>query len=121
MISHLKSYDKKHHISDTIKVLNKIDPDFIRIRTFLPKINTPILKEIKSEEFKILSPHEILKETYNLIKGLKVNSHIFSDHYTNYIKVNGELPKNKKKMLDIINQSYKLDGNAFRDVFIGTE
>ncbi len=41
----------KEHIDRTVDVLNKIDPDFIRIRTFLPKINTPILEEIKSGEF----------------------------------------------------------------------
>lgn len=115
-----KKYSKQH-ISDTIRVLNKIDPDFIRIRTFLPKINTPILKEIESGEFNVLSPHEILKETYNLIKGLKVNSQIFSDHYTNYIRVNGKLPEDRNKMLKLIEKSNKLDESAFRVVFIGTE
>jgi len=62
----------KEHIEETVKALNNIDPDFMRIRTFLPKMNTPILEEIQNGAFQILSPHEVLKETYKLIKDLKV-------------------------------------------------
>ena len=108
------------HILETVRVLNKINPDFIRIRTFLPKINTPILNDIKLGDFTILSPHEILKETYNLIKNLSVESLVFSDHYTNYISVNGKLPDDRKKMLAYIEKAMKLDNSNFRNVYIGT-
>ncbi len=115
-----KKYSK-NHISETIKVLNHINPDFIRIRTFLPKINTPILKEIETGKFKILTPHEILKETFDLINGLNVTSMIFSDHYTNYVRVNGRLPKDRQEMLDQIKKESKRDKDEFRKIFIGTE
>jgi radical SAM superfamily enzyme YgiQ (UPF0313 family) len=108
------------HIKQTVRVLNKINPDFIRIRTFLPKINTPILNEIKSGDFEILTPHEVLKETYNLIKNLNVESLVFSDHYTNYISVNGKLPEERKKMLSYIEKAMKLNDSNFRNVYIGT-
>jgi radical SAM superfamily enzyme YgiQ (UPF0313 family) len=111
----------KQHIAGTIDVLNKIDPDFIRLRTFLPKINTPILEEIKTGKFMILSPHEILQETYDLIKGLQVKSKLMSDHYTNYIRVDGQMPEDKKKMLDEISVAMKRDETSFRDIYIGTE
>lgn len=111
----------KRHIAGTIDVLNKIDPDFIRLRTFLPKINTPILEEIKTGKFMILSPHEVLQETYDLIKGLQVKSKIMSDHYTNYIRIEGQMPKDKKRMLDEISVAMKRDETSFRDIYIGTE
>jgi radical SAM superfamily enzyme YgiQ (UPF0313 family) len=111
----------KQHIAGTIDVLNKIDPDFIRLRTFLPKINTPILEEIKTGKFMILSPHEILQETYDLIRGLQVRSKLMSDHYTNYIKVEGRLPKDKERMLNEISAAMKRDETSFRDIYIGTE
>ena len=111
----------KQHIQETVKALNKINPDFIRIRTFLPKINTPILEEINSGEFQILSPHEALQEIYEMIKGLKVSSQICSDHYTNYIQVNGKLPKDKDDMLKTIESALKRDEKSFREVYIGTE
>jgi len=111
----------KKHIIETVDVLNKINPDFIRIRTFLPKINTPILEEIKSGKFKILTPHEVLKETYNLIRELKVTSQIYSDHYTNYIQINGKIPEDKDTMLQTIKTALKQDENIYRKVYIGTE
>lgn len=111
----------KEHIEDTVKVLNKIDPDFIRIRTFLPKMNTPILEEIRSGAFQILSPIEVLQETYTLIKELKVTSQVYSDHYTNYIHVNGRLPEDKDTMLQSIEIALKRDENSFREVYIGIE
>ena len=111
----------KQHIKETVDVLNQINPDFIRIRTFLPKINTPILEEIKSGDFQILSPHEALQETYYLIKGLKVTSRIYSDHYTNYIQVNGKLPEDKDDMIKTIKNALKRNQKSFREVYIGTE
>ncbi len=111
----------KEHIKETVKALNKINPDFIRIRTFLPKMNTPILEEIQSGAFQILSPHEVLQETYNLIKGLNVTSQLFSDHYTNYICVNGKLPEERDTMLLAIETALTRDEKSFREVFIGTE
>ena len=111
----------REHIQETVKVINAIDPDFIRIRTFLPKMNTPILEEIQSGTFQILSPHEALKETYNLIKKLNVTSQVYSDHYTNYISVNGKLPENRDVMLHTIENAQKRDEKSFREIYIGTE
>ncbi|KYK21366.1 radical SAM protein [Thermoplasmatales archaeon SG8-52-2] len=111
----------KEHIIETVDALNKINPDFIRIRTFLPKINTPILEEIESGEFQILTPHEVIKETYELIKNLKVTSKVFSDHYTNYIYVNGKLPEDREAMLHKIKSELKRDESSFRKAYIGTQ
>jgi radical SAM superfamily enzyme YgiQ (UPF0313 family) len=111
----------KQHIEETIIVLNQINPDFIRIRTFLPKINTPILADIKSGSFQLLSPHEVIRETLRLIKGLKVTSHIYSDHYTNYIQVNGKLPEERNRILNEITCALQRDESCFRDVYLGTE
>jgi radical SAM superfamily enzyme YgiQ (UPF0313 family) len=111
----------KEHIDETVKVLNKINPEFIRLRTFLPKINTPILDEINSGDFEILSPHEILKEIFRLIKNLKVESQVFSDHYTNYVSVNGNLPEERENMLKSIDLALTKDESSFRDVYIGDQ
>lgn len=63
----------------------------------------------------------MLKETYDLIKGLKVTSQVLSDHYTNYIQVKGRFPEDKDVMLKSIDQSLKKDKNVFRKIYIGTE
>ncbi|MBU0497665.1 MAG: B12-binding domain-containing radical SAM protein [Candidatus Thermoplasmatota archaeon] len=115
-----KQYSTKH-IKETTKVLNNINPDFIRIRTLLPKINTPFLEEIQKGTFTLLSPHEILQETYTLIKELQVTSYIISDHYTNYIQVQGTLPQDRETMLSTMRTALKNDETSFRKPYIGTE
>lgn len=109
------------HARETAKVLNEIVPDFIRLRTFVPKINTPLLEEIQNGSFRMLSPHEVLQETALLIKELQSSSFLTSDHYTNYINLEGKLPEGKKRLLDKINIALKKDEATFRPFFIGTE
>jgi len=109
------------HISETVRVLNEINPHVIRLRTFLPKINTPILKEIESDDFKVLSPYEALEETRQLIEGLQVTSRITSDHYTNYIDVHGTLPEDREKMLETLEKAMKRKESSFRSLYIGTQ
>ena len=109
------------HARETARVLNEIVPDFIRFRTFVPKINTPLLTEVQSGSFQMLSPHEVLQEAALLIKELQATSYLTSDHYSNYINLEGKLPEEKKRLLDKINIALKQDEASFRSFFIGTE
>ena len=58
------------HARETAEVLNRIEPDFIRLRTFVPKINTPLLENVRAGSFQVLGPHEVLRETALLIRNL---------------------------------------------------
>ena len=107
------------HARETANVLNKISPEYIRLRTFMPKINTPLLKDVQNGTFQMLGPHEILHETEMLIKNLTVSSHLTSDHYTNYVNLEGRLPDDKIKLLDKIDQAMGSDEGAFRPFMIG--
>lgn len=109
------------HIRETVRVLNEIDPEVIRLRTFLPKVGTPILEEIESGAFEVLSAHEVIDETRRLIEGLHVTSEITSDHYTNYIDVNGKLPEDRRRMLETIEKAMKRKESSFREVYLGTQ
>lgn len=108
------------HALESAKVLNQIEPDFIRLRTFVPKIDTPLLQEIQSGEFQMLGPHEILKEIALFIKNLEADSYLASDHYTNYINLEGMLSEKKTEFLEQTNAALKMDESAFRPFFIGT-
>jgi len=95
--------------------------DFIRLRTFVPKINTPLLEEVQNQSFNMLGPHEVLHETALLIKNIQVSSYVTSDHYTNYINLEGRLPEAKNRLLDKIHASLRKDEKSFRPFFIGTQ
>jgi radical SAM superfamily enzyme YgiQ (UPF0313 family) len=109
------------HARKTARVLNQIEPDFIRLRTFVPKINTPLLEDVENDDFLMLGPHEVLEETAVLIKGIHASSYLASDHYTNYINLEGRLPGAKNRLLDQIETALKRDEASFRPFSIGTE
>lgn len=109
------------HAANTARVLNEIDPDFIRIRTFLPKINTLLLHQIRKGRFQVLSPHEALRETATILQDLKVHSRITSDHYTNYVDVHGRMPVDRERMLETIDRALKRGEDTFRPMYVGTQ
>ena len=109
------------HARETARVLNQIEPNFIRLRTFVPKINTPLLEDVENGAFQMLGPHEVLQETAVLIKGIEASSYLASDHYTNYINLEGRLPGAKNRLLEEIETVLKRDEASFRPFFIGTE
>ncbi len=111
----------RQHAEETARVINEIAPDFVRVRTFVPKTNTPLLEEVMAGRFQMLTPHGILRETKTLIEQLAVATNLTSDHYTNYINLQGRLPDDKPRLLDEIKSALKQDESRFRLFFIGTE
>ncbi len=109
------------HALETARVLNAINPDFIRFRTFLPKIHTLLLHQIKRGRFHVLSPHEVLAETRKILENLEVTSQVFSDHYTNYVNVHGGMPGNRGRMIRMIEDALAREEHEFRPVYVGLQ
>ena len=107
------------HAAETAMALNQIQPHTIRLRTFVPKINTPLLDDVVAGRFQLLGPHEVLEETARLVRDLDINTQLTSDHYTNYINVEGRLPRARAGILDVINQAMARSEGEFRPHFIG--
>ena len=101
------------HALDTARVLNEINPDFIRLRTWVPVPAAPLYKDYKTGVFKLLSPHEALQETRLLLENLKVTSLFLSDHISNFLNIAGHLPRDKAKMLKRIDEGLKMDESCF--------
>jgi hypothetical protein len=109
------------HALETARVLNQLNPDFIRLRTFVPKTNTPLLKEVEEGTFQMLGPHGVIKETAMLLRYLNTQGYLASDHYTNYVNLEGNLPKDKGRLLEILTLALKQDESCFRPFFIGDQ
>ncbi|MFC2021430.1 radical SAM protein, partial [Chloroflexota bacterium] len=60
------------HARNTARVLNEINPHFIRLRPFVPSSDTPMLAAYQRGEFELTSPHERLREIKLLIENLQV-------------------------------------------------
>lgn len=103
------------HAINSAKVLSQFSPDFIRLRTFVPAPGTPLYDDYASGAFKLLSPHQALKEIRLLIENLDCQgSIVLSDHYSNYWDVNGRLPEDKEKMIADIDYALSIDESRFR-------
>jgi radical SAM superfamily enzyme YgiQ (UPF0313 family) len=109
------------HARQTAALVNEAPPGVLRLRTFVPKVNTPLLAEVQAGRFHMLSPHQVLAETAALLKGITVAVRVESDHYTNYVNVSGNLPEDREKMLAVLEKALTRPESDFRPFFIGTE
>jgi radical SAM superfamily enzyme YgiQ (UPF0313 family) len=109
------------HARNTAAALNAIAPDFVRLRTLVPKVNTLLLHDIRKGRFQLLSPHEVLRETRQLVERLDCHTLLASDHYSNYLDLNGRLPDAKPSLLEAIDQALTWDASRFRPMVVGTQ
>ena len=94
---------RREHATETAKVLNQINPDFIRIRTLTIKEGMPLYDEVKNGSFVRATDEEIIEEEKLLIENLDCQSNFISDHITNLLQeLEGKLPEDKGKMLATI-------------------
>ncbi len=106
---------------NTAALVNEAPPDVLRLRTFVPKVNTPLLDEVMAGRFAMQSPHQALAETAALIAGITAPVRVESDHYTNYVNVAGDLPRDRDRLLAYLEEARRRPESDFRPFFIGTE
>ena len=109
------------HARETARVINEMQPAVVRLRTLVPKINTPLLADVQAGRFIMLTPHQVLTETLVLLSHLTIPVRVASDHYTNYLEVSGRLPEDRDAMLAALSQALKRDESTFRPFFIRTQ
>ena len=94
----------EEHAIETAALLSRIDPHYIRVRTLQPQPGSEIYADMLEGRFNKALPETVLKEQKKILENADVSSCYLSDHLTNYLPVNGVLPKDRKKMLSIINE-----------------
>lgn len=97
----------ERHAKGTAEVLNQIDPDFIRVRTFIPQPGSPLYDAMAEGRFQLASPETILKETKLLLQKLQVTSQFLSDHVSNLLSLHGKLPEEKERMIQMIDDTLR--------------
>jgi hypothetical protein len=92
------------HALETADALNRINPDFIRIRTLALPENIPLYAEFAAGRFDRPTDLMMVKEIHQLIENLDgIHSTIVSDHMLNmFQEVEGKLPQDKEKMLSVL-------------------
>jgi len=94
----------KEHAVETANVLNRINPDFIRLRSLRMPDAAPLKDKVSSGEFIMQTDDMVAEEIKLFIESLDgINSTITSDHIMNLLEeVTGKLPEDRSKMLEVI-------------------
>lgn len=74
----------KEHAKDTGLVLSQMKPDYIGLLTLMIEEDLPLADKIRSGEFELLNPYDILIETKELLKYM-VAQIVFSDRIMHLI------------------------------------
>ncbi|MEJ5377755.1 MAG: radical SAM protein [bacterium] len=120
----------KEHAIESARVINQINPHFIRIRTLTVRPGMPLHQKILSGDFQLQSEEEIVREERLFIETLEgITSQVASDHILNLLEeVEGKLPQDKDRMLEVIDEYLNLSerdklvynlgrrGHAYRSV-----
>jgi radical SAM superfamily enzyme YgiQ (UPF0313 family) len=109
----------QNHALNTARVLNEINPHYIRSRPFYSIPGTPLHDALEKGEFEMLSPDEQLGELKLMLEKLNVDSKVCFDHAGNYWRNhNGGLlftqsyegykfPEEKSRVLELIEEGLK--------------
>lgn len=91
------------HVRETTRVLNAINPEFIRLRSLHVAPTMPLWSRVQDGSFELQSEDDVVREIRDLITGLEVTSEFKSDHIINLLmELEGKLPDDREKFLSII-------------------
>ena len=89
------------HARETADAMNRIDPDFIRIRTLAVTERSDLYEEYENGVFTRTSDTDMVRELLLFIESLEgIDSMVKSDHILNLLpEVEGRLPEDKETMI----------------------
>jgi radical SAM superfamily enzyme YgiQ (UPF0313 family) len=96
----------REHAIESARVLNQINPDYIRLRTLYVRKNMPLYQRVEKGEFTRPSDDQIASEIRLFVETLEgIQSTVVSDHILNLLEeVQGKLPEEKERMLRVIDR-----------------
>ena len=98
------------HARETARVINAINPDFVRLRSLHVVNDTPLMELAQKGEFSPLSDEDVLREIKEFISCLEgIETTIVSDHMLNLLEeIEGRLPRDKEKMIEVLDRYFSL-------------
>ena len=96
----------REHAVESARVLNQINPDFIRLRTLYVRKNMALYDKVEKGEFLRPVDDQIVSEIRLFIETLDgIHSTVVSDHILNLLEeVQGKLPEEKERILAVVDR-----------------
>lgn len=94
------------HAVETARVLNAINPDFIRLRSLRVPPRIPLYEKLVEGSFTMQTDDMLAEEIRVFIENLDgITSRVTSDHIMNLLEeVSGKLPDDREKMLAVVDR-----------------
>ncbi|MGC8906339.1 MAG: radical SAM protein [Desulfomonilaceae bacterium] len=101
----------REHALESARVVNEVNPQFVRLRSLYVRHNTPLMEMVKAGSFQPPDEDSMVKEIRMFIEALDgVTTTIVSDHILNLLEeITGTLPKDKAAMLGVIDRYLGMD------------
>jgi radical SAM superfamily enzyme YgiQ (UPF0313 family) len=107
------------HATESARVLNAMDPDYIGALTLMVVEGTEIYDEVQNGKLEILEPRDVFQELKILIENLELTNCIFrANHASNYIPVGGTLPNDKAKILRKLDKALASEDVSFKPEYL---
>jgi radical SAM superfamily enzyme YgiQ (UPF0313 family) len=108
------------HAKESAKIVNLMNPRDLSVLSLMLIPGTELYNEYATNQFKELTPRELLQETIWLLEDLEVKNTIFRcNHASNYLPLEGRLPQDKKNMLKSLKAGLKGDVGLKPEFFRG--
>ena len=101
----------RQHALESAEVLNRINPDFIRLRTLALPEGLELAREQASGAFTKLGDRETAEELLLFLQSLSgITSRVKSDHILNlFEEIDGVLPDDQQRMLAVVRRFLAMD------------
>lgn len=104
------------HARATARIINIIEPQCVRVRTFIPKTGTALGRAYLAGNFNLPGPYEIMRELRQMVSEINANTRLLSEHWSNFVLFNAYLPGAKEALLEHIDKHLAMPEGSFRKI-----
>jgi radical SAM superfamily enzyme YgiQ (UPF0313 family) len=102
----------RQHVESTARVLNAVDPQYIRVRSLILTPGTPLHDEYEAGTFQAMSVLDLTHEIRALVEHLEITGRLCFDHFSNppFLRQDWEgykFPEEKEEVLSTIDGALK--------------
>ncbi len=97
------------HAHDTARVLTRIAPDFIRLRSLEVFPMTGLADAVQNGSFTEAGEEQVVREIRTLVEETDAETELLSDSASNLLSIYGKLPGDRERMLAEIDDYLSLD------------
>ena len=108
------------HADETARVMNAIEPSFIRLRTLAVRRRSPLAEMVENGEFEQLTEVRTVREIRRMLGKLRCRSALGSDHILNLLQeLEGDLPADQEDLLELLDSFLQMEESEQRLFVLG--